>query len=74
MTTLTETLNSALNSLWPGLLGLLLLLGALNLPKGPPSSPSAQLAFPFMQAEQKTPPRSLRWKRLYPYAPLPRRR
>lgn len=25
-----------------------MLLAALNLPKGPPSSPSAQLTFPFM--------------------------
>jgi len=65
-----HTFSETLNSLWHGLMGLVLMLLAMNAPKGPPSAPSAQLAFPFM-AEQKASPRP-KWKRLYPYASLPK--
>lgn len=59
-----HTLSETLNSLWHGLMGLVLMLLAMNAPKGPPSAP------PFM-AEQKAPPHPP-WKRLYPYASIPK--
>lgn len=58
-----DALLDPLGKLASAVLALFLILTALGGPKGPPSSPSAQLSFPFM-AEAAAPVRRLR--RFYP--------